>query len=196
MTGAADAFAAIELTQLPDILDCTTDDSKPILFTRAAIEGSDADLLACNRGIVNRVIDYVDRPEEISADALRSMYVELYARAAAELGWSAYRTRVPREVQVLALQGLALMDAPEHLALAKRAVAGEVDDAEFARLFPAAEAAHPLAHANAEFLRGLSAKQIISERNFEVAFSLALGRERGAGADLLKWTGDLADLPA
>lgn len=194
MTGAADAFA-IEYTQLPDILDCTTDDSKPILFTKTAIEGSDADLLACNRGIVNRVIDYVDRPEEISQDALRSMYVDLYARAVAELGWSAYRDRVPREVQVLALQGLALMDAPEHLELAKRAVAGELDDAGFARLFTRAEATQPLAHANAEFLRGLSTKQIISERNFDVAFSLALGRERGSGTGLLKWTGDLADLP-
>ena len=186
-------FDRIEYSQLDDILSCEKDSSTPVLLTQEALDGTAAELLDCNRGIVARALDRVDSTAGISQDALRSSYVDLYAAAVSEHGLSWYRTHVPRPARELALQGLRLMNAPDHLDLAVRAIESDLDDADFRRAFDAAEAVRPLAEANAAYLRDLPALSILKEADISVAMSIEFTGS-GAPADYPRWNGDLSIL--
>lgn len=186
-------FDRIEYSQLDDILSCEKDSSTPVLLTQEALDGTAAELLDCNRGIVARALDRVDSTAGISQDALRSSYVDLYAAAVSEHSLSWYRTHVPRPARELALQGLQLMNAPDHLDLAVRAIESDLDDADFRNAFDAAEAVLPLAEANAAYLRDLPALSILKEADIPTAMSIEFTGS-GAPADYPRWNGDLSIL--
>lgn len=172
-------FDRIEYSQLDDILSCEKDSSHPVLLTQEALDGTAAELVDCNRGIVAGALDRVDDTDAISQDALRSSYVDLYRAAVSEHGLAWYRTHVPRPARELALQGLRLMSAPEHLDLAVRAIESDLDDEAFAAAFASAEAALPLEEANAAYLRDLPAMSILKDADIPTAMSIEF---TGSGA--------------
>ncbi|MFF8893062.1 hypothetical protein [Brevibacterium casei] len=186
-------FDRIEYTQLDDILSCDKDSSHPVLLTQEALDGTAAELVDCNRELVARALDRVDDTDAISQDALRSSYVDLYRAAMSERGLTWYRAHVPRAARELALQGLRLLGAPEHLDLAVKAIETDLDDEAFAAAFASAEAAVPLEEANAAYLRDLPAVSILKAEDIPTAMSIEFNGS-GASSDYPRWRGDLSIL--
>ncbi|GAA1480276.1 hypothetical protein GCM10009624_07160 [Gordonia sinesedis] len=188
------AFDSVEINQVEDILDCTTDDSIPVLLTQEAFDGSDEDLIAVNRDVVNKVLDREPSLDDISRDALRSYYVDMYAQTVAAAGLRAYTDVATGDVHTFVLQGLQLMDIPAHRDLLVATIGNQAgfDEAAFDAAFAAAEETRSLAAANAAYLRALPERQVLSEKNFQVALDIRLGHvdsDTGVHLDLPRWTG-------
>ena len=60
--------------------------------------------------------------------------------------------------------------------------------------FAAAEAQRPLVAANADYLRGLPERQVLSDNSFDVALDIRLGHVDSdtPAVDLPRWTGDVS----
>lgn len=189
-------FESIEVTQVPDILDCSPDTSLPILLTQSAYDGPDAGLVELNRDIVNKVLDRGPSLDDISHDALRSYYVDMYAQLVAAGGLRAYLAVADGNVHRFVLQGLQLMDVPAHRDLLVNTINDhtQFDDTAFAEAFAAAEAQRPLVAANADYLRGLPERQVLSDNSFDVALDIRLGHVDSdtPAVDLPRWTGDVS----
>ncbi|MFC9443008.1 MULTISPECIES: hypothetical protein [Brevibacterium] len=184
-------YDRIEYTAVDDILECTTDTSHPVLLTKAALDGTPAEVVDCNRELVARSLDRAGTIEDLSRDSVRSSYVDLYRAAVTERGWAWYRDRVPRTARELALQGLKLIGAREHLDLVVRAIEEDLDDEAFRSAFDTAEAATALEAANAAFLLDLPTINVLSETDIETALSIEFSGE-GLPADYPRWRGDLS----
>ncbi len=185
-------FDRIEYSQLDDILSCEKDSSHPVLLTQEALDGTAAELVDCNRGIVAGALDRVDDTDAISQDALRSSYVDLYRAAVSEHGLAWYRTHVPDPPESSRSRA-ALMSAPEHLDLAVRAIESDLDDEAFAAAFASAEAELPLEEANAAYLRDLPAMSILKDADIPTAMSIEFTGS-GASSDYPRWNGNLSVL--
>lgn len=191
------AFDSVEINQVEDILDCTTDDSIPVLLTQEAFDGADEDLIAVNRDVVNHVLDREPSLDDISRDALRSYYVDMYAQTVAAAGLRAYTDVATGDVHTFVLQGLQLMDVPAHRDLLVATIGDQAgfDEASFDAAFAAAEETRSLTAANAAYLRALPERQVLSEKNFQVALDIRLGHvdsDTGVRLDLPRWTGVVA----
>ncbi|MBE8146612.1 hypothetical protein IOD13_11145 [Brevibacterium casei] len=185
-------FDRIEYSQLDDILSCEKDSSHPVLLTQEALDGTAAELVDCNRGIVAGALDRVDDTDAISQDALRALCRPLPCggeRARARLVPDARPPTRPRA----RAPGPRLMSAPEHLDLAVRAIESDLDDEAFAAAFASAEAAVPLEEANAAYLRDLPAMSILKDADIPTAMSIEFTGS-GASSDYPRWNGDLSVL--
>ena len=189
-------YDAVEIRNVEDILDCTTDTTEPLLLTQAAVDGGDDVLLAVNRDVVSHVLDAVDSLDAVSQDALRSYSLDFYAHAIEEVGFSGYRARADRQVDAYVMQALKLAGAQRHLDLFVTAAVDPeaVDDAAFDAGFTDVEADEPLVASNAAYLRDLDGIQILSDGNLDVALDIVLA-PRGAGVEALRWNGVVADVP-
>ena len=191
-------YDAIEIRHVEDILDCTPDSTEPLLLTQAAVDATDEELLAVNRGIVSHVLDSVDDIAHVSQDALRGYYLDFYTHAIEEVGLSGYRARSTSQVDTYVMQALKLASAQQHLDLFVSAVVDPevVDDGDYAARFAEADADQPIASANATYLREHDGIQILSEGNLGVALDIVLGDRTGrGGVDVPRWNGVVADVP-
>lgn len=190
MSDDTGTFDRIEFRHLDDILACETDTSHPLLLTKTALDAGAADLLACDRELVARSLDRAASVDEVSQDALRASYVDLYRSAIRERGWAWYRQSIPRPAQALALQGISLMSVPDHLDLIVHAIEDSPSDESFAAAFDAIEATQPLEAAVAEFLRDRPTITVLAEDDIETALSIEFSGT-GVPAAYPRWRGDL-----
>jgi hypothetical protein len=119
----------------------------PVVLTKDSLEAPNEDVVDANVDVVNAMYQELLTSEEISADSLRSYFVDFYLTQALSGGFAQYAFAVPEreEVDVYVREGLEAMGSPEHLELFNRTAAafdalseedaevyldGELDDSE------------------------------------------------------------------
>ncbi|WP_427015613.1 DMP19 family protein [Pseudarthrobacter sp. P1] len=97
----------------------------PVVLTQATLEASNEDVVDANVNAVNAMYQELLTSEEMSADALRSYFVDFFLTQALSGGFAQYDFTVPEreDVDGYVREGLAAMGAVQHLDLFNRTAA-------------------------------------------------------------------------